>query len=117
MLSTADAHWTMKVARSTSLVVFDEAHQSVARTYRQITDELTMDYRCALLGLTATPGRTWNDIDEDGKLAAFYGRNKVTLRVPGDNPIRYLIDHGYLARPTFRTLLAQPRCRDRCSGS
>ena len=108
LLSTADAHWTMKVARSTCLVVFDEAHQSVARTYRQITDELTMDYRCALLGLTATPGRTWNDIDEDGKLAAFYDRNKVTLRVPGDNPIRYLIDHGYLARPTFRTLLAQP---------
>ena len=108
LLSTTDAHWTMKVARSTCLVVFDEAHQSVARTYRQITDELTMDYRCALLGLTATPGRTWNDIDEDGKLAAFYDRNKVTLRVPGDNPITYLIEHGYLARPTFRTLLAEP---------
>ena len=108
LLSTTDAHWTMKVARSACLVVFDEAHQSVARTYRQLTDELTMDYRCALLGLTATPGRTWNDIDEDGKLAAFYDRNKVTLRVPGDNPVRYLIEHGYLARPTFRTLLAEP---------
>ena len=108
LVSSSDAHWTMKVARSTCLVVFDEAHQSVARTYRQITDELTMDYRCALLGLTATPGRTWNDIDEDGKLADFYDRNKVTLRVSGDNPIRYLIDHGYLARPTFHTLLAEP---------
>ena len=108
LLSGTDAHWTMKVASRTCLVVFDEAHQSVARTYRQITDELTVDYRCALLGLTATPGRTWNDIDEDGKLAEFYGHNKVTLRVPGDNPIRYLVDQGYLARPTFRTLLAEP---------
>ena len=108
LLSTANAHWTMKIARNTRLVVFDEAHQSVARTYRQITDELTLDYRCALLGLTATPGRSWDDLDEDGKLAEFYGHNKVTISVPGDNPIRYLIDNGYLARPTFRTLLAEP---------
>ena len=108
LLSGTDAHWTMKVAGKTCLVVFDEAHQSVARTYRQIADELTVDYQCALLGLTATPGRTWNDIDEDGKLAEFYDHNKVTLRVPGNHPINYLVDQGYLARPTFRTLLAEP---------
>ena len=108
MLSTAHPDWTMTVARNTRLVVFDEAHQSIARTYSRITDELTTDYRCALLGLTATPGRTWDDIDEDGRLADFYDRNKVTLRVPGDNPISYLIDNGYLARPVFRTLLAKP---------
>lgn len=108
MLSTTHPEWTMTVARRTRLVVFDEAHQSIARTYRQITDELTTDYRCALLGLTATPGRTWDDIDEDGKLADFYNRNKVTIQVPGDHPIRFLIENGYLARPVFRTLLAKP---------
>ena len=108
MLSTTHPEWTMTVARRARLIVFDEAHQSIARTYSRITDELTTDYRCALLGLTATPGRTWDDIDEDGKLADFYTRNKVTIRVPGNNPIRYLIDQGYLARPVFRTLLAQP---------
>ena len=108
MLSRTHPEWTMTVARRTRLVVFDEAHQSIARTYRQITDDLTTDYRCALLGLTATPGRTWEDIDEDGRLARFYGRNKVTLRVPGENPIGYLIDNGYLARPVFRSLLARP---------
>ena len=108
MLSRSHPEWTMTVARSARLVVFDEAHQSIARTYSRITDELTTDYRCALLGLTATPGRTWDDIDEDGKLADFYDHNKVTIQVPGDNPIRYLIDNGYLARPVFRTLLAKP---------
>ena len=59
-------------------------------------------------GTHGYPGRTWDDIDEDGKLADFYDHNKVTIQVPGDNPIRYLIDNGYLARPVFRTLLAKP---------
>jgi superfamily II DNA or RNA helicase len=88
--------------------VFDEAHQSIARTYRRITEELTLDFRCALLGLTATPGRTWADIDKDGELAAFFAGNKVTLEVPSEDPIEYLIDNGFLARPRFRTLLAEP---------
>ena len=108
LLSGAERDWTVKVAPSVRLVVFDEAHQSIARTYRQITSELTMDFRCALLGLTATPGRTWADIDEDGRLAEFYGHNKVTLKVPGDDPIQYLIECGYLARPNFQTLFAKP---------
>ena len=90
------------------LVVFDEAHQSIARTYRRITEELTLDYRCALLGLTATPGRTWADLDKDGVLAEFYGYNKIGLEVPGENPIAYLIENEYLAKPNFRTMFAEP---------
>ena len=107
-LSKTDPGWAARIAPRIRLVVFDEAHQSVATTYRRITEELTLDYRCALLGLTATPGRTWADIDKDGELADFYAGNKVALEVPGDNPIEYLIDNGFLARPTFRTLLAEP---------
>ena len=107
-ISRTDTDWALRMSRRTRLVVFDEAHQSIARTYRRITSDLTLDYRCALLGLTATPGRTWADIDKDGELAEFYFRNKVTLEVPGENPIEYLIDNGYLARPNFRTLLCRP---------
>lgn len=107
-LSGSGPDWTSSIASRVRLVVFDEAHQSIAATYRRITEELTMDYRCALLGLTATPGRTWADIDEDGRLAEFYAGNKVNLDVPGDDPIAYLVDHGFLARPTFRTLLSEP---------
>jgi len=52
-----------------------------------------------LLGLTATPGRSWLDPDEDEKLAYFFNRNKVSLEVEGyDNPIAYLRDQGYLAK-------------------
>ena len=107
-ISRTDPNWALRMSRRTRLVVFDEAHQSIARTYRRITEDLTLDFRCALLGLTATPGRTWADIDKDGELAEFYSRNKVTLEVPADNPIEYLIDNGYLARPNFRTLLSRP---------
>lgn len=105
-LSQDDEDWAVRLSRRVRLVVFDEAHQSIARTYRRIAEDLTLDYRCALLGLTATPGRTWADIDADGELAERFDRNKVTLDVPGDNPIEFLIENGFLARPTFRTLLA-----------
>ena len=107
-LSRTDPDWAARLSRRVRLVVFDEAHQSIARTYRRIASELTLDFRCALLGLTATPGRTWADIDKDGELAEFFAGNKVTLDVPGENPIEYLIDNGFLARPVFRTLLAEP---------
>lgn len=103
-----DPDWALRLAKKIRLVVFDEAHQCIARTYQNLTEELTMDCRCALLGLTATPGRTWSDIDEDGKLATFFAGNKVSLDVPGDNPIQFLINHKFLARPTFKTLLSEP---------
>ena len=108
VISRTDPDWALRLSSQVRLVVFDEAHQSIARTYRQIAEELTLDFRCALLGLTATPGRTWDDIDEDGKLAEFFSGNKVSLDIPGDNPIEYLIENGFLARPIFRTLLSKP---------
>lgn len=108
VISRTDPDWALRLSRRVRLVVFDEAHQSIASTHRRITEELTLDYRCALLGLTATPGRTWADIDKDGELAEFFAGNKVTLEVPDENPIAYLIDNGFLARPSFRTLLSRP---------
>jgi hypothetical protein len=59
------------------------------------------------LGLSATPGRTWNDPETDEKLSNFFGRNKVVLKVEGyENPVQYLIDEGYLATPIFRKIEA-----------
>ena len=108
VISRTDPDWASRLSQRVRLVVFDEAHQSIARTYRQITNDLTLDFRCSLLGLTATPGRTWDDIDKDGELADFFSGNKVKLEVPSDNPIEYLTDNGFLARPTFSTLFSEP---------
>lgn len=94
----------------TSLVVMDEAHQAVAATYSTLLDALlAASDTTALLGLTATPGRTWNDPEEDEKLSKYFARQKVTLTIDGyDNPIRYLVDEGYLAEPTFSPVLYKP---------
>jgi len=87
-----------------SLVVFDEAHQSIAPTYRSVVDTLTARNTDArLLGLSATPGRSWNDREADSELSAYFGSFKVALEVPGySSPIDYLVTEGYLARPNFR---------------
>ena len=102
-----DPDWAVRMSQRVRLVVFDEAHQSIAKTYQQITEELTLNYQCSLLGLTATPGRTWADIDEDGRVADFYAHNKVSLEVPDGDPIRYLIEMGYLAKPRFSIMLSE----------
>ena len=89
-----------------SLIVVDEAHQVIAETYKLVVDAVQSRRPDAkLIGLTATPGRTWNDIDVDEELANFFGRRKVTLEIDGyANPVDYLIDEGYLAKPKFEEL-------------
>ncbi|MFE6171750.1 DEAD/DEAH box helicase [Streptomyces sp. NPDC056464] len=96
-----------QLALRTTLTVFDEAHQAIAPTYRRVVEALTLRSDSSLLGLTATPGRTWADISEDEKLADFFARQKVMLEIDGyDNPVTALIEQGYLARPDFRKVAA-----------
>lgn len=95
-----------RIADRTRLVIIDEAHQAIAETYRAVLELLSERHEhTRLLGLTATPGRTWNDVDEDEKLSAFFARNKVSLEVEGySNPIDYLVEQGYLAKAEFESL-------------
>ena len=96
-----------ELGRKTSLVIMDEAHSAVAETYSLLLDVLVIQRReTALLGLTATPGRSWLDMDADEELARFFNHQKVTLSVPGyESPIDYLVDEGYLAQAEFKPLL------------
>lgn len=112
--------WLATLGERVSLIVVDEAHQAIAPTYQLVLNALlARNERCGLLGLTATPGRSWTDIDSDRQLADFFDRHIVTLEVPGySSPVDYLIDEGFLARPRYRTiqrlgpeLLAQERNR------
>ena len=84
-----------------SLVVFDEAHQSVAPTYRDLVERVLSNdsHDGQLLGLSATPGRTIRE--ETKALAEMYGERKVGIS-PGENPIRFLVSKGYLAKAHFR---------------
>ncbi|MBS8225754.1 DEAD/DEAH box helicase [Vannielia litorea] len=89
------------LGRSAGLVVIDEAHKATADTYRHVLELLAPRGTCKLLGLTATPGRSWLDVDADEELADFFDRKKVTLDVVGyDSPVDYLVAEGYLAKVT-----------------
>ena len=105
-LKARDPIGVLRLAGSTRLVVVDEAHQSIAPTYREVINTLAeTGTNTALLGLTATPGRTWSDIDADERLADFFGGRKVMLEVKGwADPVSFLMEKKYLARPTFRRL-------------
>ena len=96
----------LRIARSVKLVVVDEAHQAIAPTYREVIETLAeTGVNDALLGLTATPGRTWSDISADERLSEFFHGRKVMLEVGGwDNPVSFLMEQGYLAKTTFRRL-------------
>lgn len=89
-----------------ALIIFDEAHQAIAPTYSQVTEYLINPMgEGKLLGLSATPGRSLLDMDEDKKLVNFFKNKKVTLDIDGyDSPISYLIDQQYLAKPEFITI-------------
>ena len=82
-------------------VVFDEAHQAVAPTYRSMIAALLWE-NPPLLGLTATPGRSSIPGAEDIRLADIFDSNKVTIDARGhSNAIRFLIEGEYLAFPEF----------------
>lgn len=105
-----DSTGFLRLSARTRLVVMDEAHQAVAPTYRAVIEGLADAGQAdAVLGLTATPGRTWNDITKDEELAEFFGGSKVVLEIQGyDNPVEYLLAEGYLARPEFSKIEYQP---------
>ena len=93
----------------TSLVVFDEAHQAIATTYEDLVSTIvTRNPRTSLLGLSATPGRTWNDPAVDEAVSRLFYGNKVTLDFGNENPIERLTNDGYLARVSFSLLNVEP---------
>lgn len=92
-----------------SLVVFDEAHQAVATTYEDLVSAIaTRNPRTGLLGLSATPGRTWNDPAVDEAVSNLFYGNKVTLDFGDDNPIERLTREEYLAEANFQLLNVIP---------
>ena len=100
--SAAATPASLRLLRDKStLIVFDEAHQSVAPTYRALVEDV-VDHamsRCLLLGLSATPGRALNS--ETKALVEMYGDRKVGV-APGRNPVKFLVSKGYLANATVR---------------
>jgi len=97
--------WLANLSHRVHLVVFDEAHQSTAETYRLMVETILLNEDCNLLGLSATPGRTYSDIEQDEELSEMYYKQKVSLEVEGyDSPLEFLVDEGYLSKPEFHQM-------------
>ena len=95
----------------TSFVALDEAHQAVAPTHELILSHLAKNKDTRVLGITATPGRTWNEPDVDMVLAEFFNSKKATIGDP--SPVNFLIKKGFLARPINRKIDYDARLSDK----
>jgi len=70
------------------LIIVDEAHKTIAPTYKQVVKSLNGD-SSHIVGLTATPGRTI--IEETRELAEFYFEDMIGITPKGtDSVITYL---------------------------
>lgn len=97
---------------SSRLVVFDEAHRSIAPEYTTVMGATGLSrFRGSeeplVLGLSATPYRGYNE-DEGDRLSTRYGRNRLDWGAFGsDDPqsvVRELQRRGFLARADHETL-------------
>lgn len=107
MLGSAkkDVLFLAEMAKRTSLVVIDEAHQATADKFSIIIEELSANNNTKLLGLSATPGRQSDALARANvDLAHFFAGKKVKLDTGKENPITFLIKNGYLANPKFNPI-------------
>lgn len=104
MLSSArkNNQFLSKIAQKTSFVIIDEAHQAPADKYSIVIEELAQDPDAKLLGLSATPGGSTETRIRD--LVKFFSYKKVMLDTGKENPVKFLIKNGYLAKPQFNIL-------------
>lgn len=80
---------------SPEILVFDEAHQAVANTFRKVI-RAQVKVGGKVLGLSATPGRA---IDNEGQeLSALFCNNLIAAGELGDDPVGTLRKKGVLAR-------------------
>lgn len=93
---------SQKIAKSCKLMIVDEAHQSIAPTYKTAINGFS-SYNTKILGLTATPGRhhIGGDEEETHRLSEFYENHKISICDSDgneiDRPIEYLTSKGILS--------------------
>ena len=107
LYSSVEKREKIKALVTDGVIVFDECHSAIARTYREVLDDVAgRDFR--LLGLSATPGRSTTEESEE--LAEFFLRKIVQLhdrRVGGvriDRPIEFLQKQGVLSSVRYKSI-------------
>jgi DNA repair protein RadD len=103
-LIASEQKWLLQALRSrTALVVVDEAHRSVAPTYKRVIDYLTAQ-GAKLIGLSATPGRA----DEAGQkelVRLYFGAIVEIPRGEATSVVKYLQAQGILSRVSLEPIV------------
>lgn len=93
------------------LIVVDEAHRAVAPTYKKVIQALTGSGG-VVMGLTATPGRTYRNTKSDlenTELADFFFNTIISFNPHEKTAIKYLRDKNVLSKATFEPLAVSAR--------
>ena len=98
----------LKGDSSIGLVIVDEAHISIAPTYRETITKL-LSKQGKLIGLTATPGRSINRFEEDKidnnqELSDFYYNKRFQIDTGDTPPIDFLRQRGILSNAKFYSI-------------
>jgi len=78
-------------------IVVDEAHKSVSSSLGSVLNNYLRSEETRLMGLTATPGRSVEQFNENKKLVKLYQRI-ISSEILGKKPIRYLQERGILSK-------------------
>jgi DNA repair protein RadD len=99
-----------EIHRRCALVLVDEAHKAIAPTYQDGIEFICDRKTSKLVGLTATPGRGFDE-DENAELVKFFEGNKLTITdedgLPLKDPIGFLQSQQFLSRITRRKVLTE----------
>ena len=90
-----------ELLRTTGLVVIDEAHKGLAPTVRKTIEVLTSN-GCLLVGLTATPGRQAELVEENRDLVELFSGNLIRPDCLGNSPVETLQSRGILAKVRYQ---------------
>lgn len=94
-----------EIKKRVSLIVVDEAHKVLAETYKEVT-EAFIGNKAKVVGLTATPGRSAHNTEENAALAEFFFNNMVEIRTGNkDSVIDYLRKRRVLSITEYEPLL------------
>ena len=87
----------------TRLIIVDEAHKSVAPTYKAVIESL-LGLNCNVVGLTATPGRSV--VEETEELADFYFEDIVGVDDPDNRGVVPILkEKKVLSRVVYQELI------------
>ena len=90
--------------KNIDLVIIDEAHKAVAKTYKEVIDFFA-GTTTRVIGLTATPGRSIKNQDSNKKLSEFFHDQKVIIKTNNKKGvISHLRDLRILSKASYEAI-------------